>query len=102
MEPDAVDMLEGKDEEQIDFLQKGKTNQVEANEIAKAAKKHSMNTDVKKAIFNAVISADDCLQAFESINSLGLKKVQEREVVRVLVQCCLTEKTYNPYYSLLA
>lgn len=34
-----------------------------------------MNTDVKKAIFNAIIGADDCLQAFEAINSLGLKKV---------------------------
>lgn len=60
-------MLEGKDEEQIDFLQKPSVNQVEASEIAKAAKKHSMNTDVKKAVFNAIIAADDCLQAFEAI-----------------------------------
>jgi hypothetical protein len=66
-EPNEIDMLEGKDEEQIDFLQKPSVNQVEAGEIAKAAKKHSMNTDVKKAVFNAIIGADDCLQAFEAI-----------------------------------
>lgn len=33
---------------------------------------------------------------------LGLKDQQEREIVHVLVDCCLQEKTYNPFYALLA
>ena len=32
---------------------------------------------------------------------LGLKEVQEREMVHVLVDCCLQENTYNPYYAFL-
>lgn len=33
---------------------------------------------------------------------LGLKDQQEREIVHVLVDCCLQEKTYNPFYAFLA
>ena len=33
---------------------------------------------------------------------MNLKKAQQREIVRVLLHCCLNEKTYNPYYRLLA
>ncbi|XP_012882658.1 PREDICTED: nucleolar MIF4G domain-containing protein 1 [Dipodomys ordii] len=33
---------------------------------------------------------------------LGLKEQQEREVVHVLMDCCLQEKTYNPFYAFLA
>ncbi len=32
---------------------------------------------------------------------LGLKEVQEREIVHVLINCCLQEKTFNPYYAFL-
>lgn len=33
---------------------------------------------------------------------LNLKKTQERETVRVLLQCCLAEKSYNPFYAYLS
>ena len=33
---------------------------------------------------------------------LGLKDQQEREIVHVLMDCCLQEKTYNPFYAFLA
>ncbi len=32
---------------------------------------------------------------------LGLKKKQEREIVRVLVHCAGQEKRYNPYYGFI-
>ena len=32
---------------------------------------------------------------------LGLKKKQEREIVRVLVHCAGQERRYNPYYGLI-
>lgn len=33
---------------------------------------------------------------------LNLKKTQEREIVRILVNCCQAEKNYNPFYEMLA
>lgn len=47
------------------------------------------------------MSSDDYLHAFQNITKLGLKKVQEREILRVLIQCALAEKDYNPFYNLL-
>ncbi len=32
---------------------------------------------------------------------LGLKEVQEREMIHVLLDCCLQERAYNPYYAFL-
>ena len=41
------------------------------------------------------------MQAFEQLNRLNLKKTQQREIVRVLFHCCLSEKSYNPFYALV-
>jgi nucleolar MIF4G domain-containing protein 1 len=72
-----------------------------SNEVQSAAKKHHMITDVKKAVFQAIVQSEDYLQAFESLNRLNLKKTQQREIIRVLVHCCLGEQTYNAFYALV-
>ena len=41
------------------------------------------------------------MDAFEKLQHLGLKGQQEREIVHVLLACCLQEKNYNPYYAVL-
>jgi nucleolar MIF4G domain-containing protein 1 len=61
-----------------------------------------MVTDIKKAVFQDIVGSEDYLEAFEKLNQLNLKKTQSREIVRVLLHCCLNEKTYNPFYTLLA
>lgn len=33
---------------------------------------------------------------------LGLKDQQEREIVHVIIYCCLQEKTFNPFYAFLS
>lgn len=48
------------------------------------------------------MSSDDYLHAYEQLMHLNLKKTQEREIVRVVLQCCLAEKTYNPFYQYLS
>ena len=49
------------------------------------------------------MSAEDYLQAFENVTRLNLKKQQEREIVKVLVHCCVNEKKiFNKFYGLLA
>lgn len=60
-----------------------------------------MSNDVKKAVFQAIVSSEDYLQAFEQLSRLGLKKTQQREIIRVLFHCCLSEKSFNAFYALL-
>jgi nucleolar MIF4G domain-containing protein 1 len=48
-------------------------------------------------IFAAYIGAVSALVLYIEI-SLATSS-QEREIVRVLVDCCLQEKAYNPYYA---
>eukprot|EP00951_Prasinocladus_malaysianus_P008045 scaffold57866_cov52-Prasinocladus_malaysianus.AAC.1 len=48
-----------------------------------------MNTDARRAVFCCVMGADDYMDAFERLLRLPLKAQQEREIVRVVVECCL-------------
>ncbi|KXZ45420.1 hypothetical protein GPECTOR_55g326 [Gonium pectorale] len=61
-----------------------------------------MNTDVRRAVFVAIMGSEDCAEAHEKLLRLPLKGDQRREIMRVLVDCCLAEKAWNPYYALLA
>ncbi|XP_042105029.1 nucleolar MIF4G domain-containing protein 1 isoform X5 [Ovis aries] len=73
-----------------------------SSKILELARKQRMNTDVRRNIFCTVMTSEDFLDAFEKLLKLGLKDQQEREIVHVLVDCCLQEKTYNPFYAFLA
>ncbi|KAI4494305.1 hypothetical protein M0802_008988 [Mischocyttarus mexicanus] len=46
--------------------------------------------------------AEDYLDAYEKLSRLDLKNQQEREIIYVLMDCCLQEKKFNPYYAVLA
>ncbi|KAJ1676409.1 suppressor of glycerol defect, partial [Spiromyces aspiralis] len=69
-----------------------------------------MNTDIRKSIFVTIMSSEDYIDAFERLMRLGLKEVQQREIIRVLIHCCgqvgraveVPEKVYNPFYTLIA
>ena len=62
-----------------------------------------MTTDVKKAILHAIVLADDFLIAFENCQRLNLKKQQQREIIKVIVQLCTSDlKQFNPFYYFLA
>ncbi|XP_047992741.1 nucleolar MIF4G domain-containing protein 1 homolog [Leguminivora glycinivorella] len=70
--------------------------------LLELARKQRMNTDVRRSIFCVIMSAEDYMDAFEKLQHLGLKGSQEREIVHVLLACSTQERTYNPYYSVLA
>ncbi|QEU61975.1 Sgd1 [Kluyveromyces lactis] len=75
---------------------------IDWNEIAKQQR---MNTDVRRAIFVSIMSAEDYLDAFTKIEKLNLKSKQSLDISRVLLHCLSNDGTssgYNPYYSLLA
>ena len=59
-------------------------------------------SDIKKKVSYTLMTSDDYQVAFENCMKLGLKKAQEREIVKVLVQCSMQEKVFNKYYVLLA
>ncbi|GAA5850703.1 hypothetical protein JCM9279_006398 [Rhodotorula babjevae] len=71
-------------------------------ELARLARSQGMNTDVRKGVFNVLMSSEDYIDACERLQQLGLSDVQQREIARVLLQCCGNEKVYNPYYTLVA
>ncbi|XP_008262087.2 nucleolar MIF4G domain-containing protein 1 isoform X1 [Oryctolagus cuniculus] len=73
-----------------------------SSKILELARKQRMNTDIRRNIFCTIMTSEDFLDAFEKLLKLGLKDQQEREIVHVLLDCCLQEKTYNPFYAFLA
>lgn len=86
-----------------------KTNEKKDNEVGTfsqklldLARKQRMNTEMRKNIFCIIMSAEDYMDAFEKLLKLGLKNAQEREIIHVILHCCLKEKNYNPYYAVLA
>jgi len=74
----------------------------ERSDLLKLAAAQRMNTDIRRKVFCALMGAEDYLDAVDRVLSLGLRGAQEREISRVLVDCCLQEKAYNPFYRLVA
>lgn len=66
------------------------------------AKEQRMNTDIRRAIFITIMSAEDYVDALTKLDKLQLKKAQEREIPRILIHCVSIEQSWNPYYGLLA
>ncbi|XP_062180949.1 uncharacterized protein LOC133885278 isoform X1 [Phragmites australis] len=74
----------------------------ETQKLLQLAAAQRMNTDIRRAIFCIIMSAEDYLDAFEKLLRLGLSGKQDREIIRVIVDCCLQEKMFNKYYIVLA
>ncbi|KAM8810467.1 nucleolar MIF4G domain-containing protein 1 [Eudromia elegans] len=73
-----------------------------SSKIMALARKQRMNTDIRRGIFCVLMTSEDFLDAFEKLLKLGLKDRQEREIVHIILHCCLQEKIYNPFYAFLA
>lgn len=71
-------------------------------DLVQLAREQRMNTDVRRSIFVTVMSAEDYTDAHNRLLKLRLKRKQEPEIPRVLVHCCGSETSYNPYYTLIA
>ncbi|KAF9891758.1 suppressor of glycerol defect [Aspergillus nanangensis] len=71
-------------------------------DLVNLAKAHRMNTDVRRSIFVAIMSATDYQDAHVRLLKLRLKRSQEYEIPRVLTHCAMEEETQNPYYTLIA
>eukprot|EP01038_Epipyxis_sp_PR26KG_P011747 gene11747-15719_t len=67
--------------------------------LLRLASKYRMNTSVRRNIFVIVMSSRDVEDAYERLVRLELKGKEDREIVRVITECCGIEKTYNPFYA---
>ncbi|KAL0308259.1 UNVERIFIED_CONTAM: Nucleolar MIF4G domain-containing protein 1 [Sesamum radiatum] len=74
----------------------------ETKKMLELAVSQRMNTDARRAIFCVIMSGEDYIDAFEKLLRLDLPGKQDREIMRVLVECCLQEKVFNKYYCVLA
>jgi nucleolar MIF4G domain-containing protein 1 len=71
--------------------------------LLKLAAKYRMNTDIRRSIFCIIMGSADCDDAFEKLVRGGmLRNKTERDTVRVLMECCANEKTFNKFYAHLA
>lgn len=75
---------------------------LEAQQMLQLAVEQRMNTDARKGIFCVVMGSEDYIDAFEKLLRLDLPGKQDREIMRVLLECCLREKVFNKYYTALA
>lgn len=66
------------------------------------ARSQRMNTDIRRAIFISIMSANDYVDALTKLDKLSLKRSQEKEIPRVLIHCTGVEPAWNPYYGVLA
>ncbi|XDT40144.1 MIF4G domain [Nakaseomyces glabratus] len=72
---------------------------------AEIARSQRMNTELRRAIFVSIMSAQDYVDASSKIEKLNLKNKQLVEVPKVIMHCLLSESGksgYNPYYYLVA
>ncbi|KAM4718023.1 nucleolar MIF4G domain-containing protein 1 isoform 1-T1 [Anableps anableps] len=72
-----------------------------SQKVLELARKQRMNTEVRRNIFCVLMTSEDYLDAFEKLLRMGLKDKQEREIIHVLMDCCLQEKSFNAFYAVL-
>ena len=73
-----------------------------STDLVQLAREQRMNTDVRRSIFIAIMSATDYKDAYLRLQKVRLKKAQELEIPKVLIHCAAAERAFNPFYSLLA
>lgn len=76
-----------------------KVSKSEEEKLLKLATKMHFNTSIRKSIFVVLMSSRDVADACERLCRLEFKGKQDREIIRVVVECCGQEKTYNAFYS---
>ncbi|KAG4921775.1 hypothetical protein JHK82_050720 [Glycine max] len=74
----------------------------ETQRMLQLAAAQKMNTNARREIFCIIMSGEDYLDAFEKLLRLELPGKQDRDIMWVLVECCLQEKVFNKYYTVLA
>ncbi|KAM0427169.1 hypothetical protein ACHAPT_007596 [Fusarium lateritium] len=67
----------------------------------KKAREQGLRGNAQIAIFTALMSASNYEHGYKQFVNLRLKKNDQLEIAKVLVQCVGSEVQYNPYYALV-
>lgn len=70
-------------------------------DFPKKARGQGFHTSAQIAIFTAIMSAADYEHGYRQYVNLKLRKDDQAEIARVLVQCVGSEANYNEYYALV-
>ncbi|PFH63030.1 hypothetical protein XA68_10071 [Ophiocordyceps unilateralis] len=81
---------ETSDEEDMDYI---------LPDYPRKARAQGLSTSTQIAIFTALMTASDGEQGYQQFMNLRLKKDEQLEIARVLVQCVGSEAEYNEYYG---
>lgn len=97
-ESKSGDLVQGSEENKS-----GIDHEEQNEELIQLASKLRMNTDRKRAVFCIIMGGTDCEDTFEKLcRSSLLQNRSERDTVRVLMECCGSERSYNKFYGHLA
>eukprot|EP01031_Cornospumella_fuschlensis_P025019 gene25019-30221_t len=78
----------------------GKSLQAQAAQaLDKLSNKLQLKTSLRKSILSFLLVSRDIHDVFEKICSLSTQNKEDREVVRVLLECCGKEPVYNAFYA---
>lgn len=66
--------------------------------LIEAARKMRMNTEARRKVFFATMTATDFQEAFDNIRKLELKGKQVREIGNVLIELCQQQKKFTLFY----
>lgn len=69
--------------------------------LLKMAEKLRFTTAIRRSIFMVTMTSRDVIDAFERLQKLNLPGKSDREIVRVVLECCAQEQSYNAFYSQL-
>ncbi|KAM0247393.1 hypothetical protein ACHAQJ_009857 [Trichoderma viride] len=70
-------------------------------DYSRKARGQGFHTSAQIAIFTAIMSAADYEHGYRQYANLKLRKDDQAEIARVLVQCVGSEARYNEYYALV-
>jgi len=82
-----------------DVSKKSKEGNAKDSKLLQLANEARMNTDLRKSIFCIILSSSDCEDAFTNLLKQQILHPHYSEVGRVLVECSIREKNYNPFYT---
>ncbi|KAK1503407.1 MIF4G domain-containing protein [Colletotrichum tamarilloi] len=86
----------------VDDMVVADADDLATHDYTQLAREQGMNTDVRRAIFIALVAAADYRDAYMRILKLRLNKYNRREVPNVLLQCSGAQQHYNPFYTLVS
>lgn len=92
-EDEADDLAPQTDTEDMDFV---------LPDYPKKARAQGLGSSAQIAIFTALMMAPDAQTGYRQFLNLKLRRNDQLEIARVLVQCAGSESEYNPYYAAVA